>query len=98
MHANDSIFDNGANRKVLKTVRKGSPQSNIISSLAFIIKAINLVNIIGFVIATKKIKAIWIFHLICKEQTNTFNALFTAIDIITRGEGFRKCNTLKINN
>lgn len=52
MHADDAAFDDGADRKALEAVRKQLPQPNIVAALAFVVKTVDAVDVVGLVVAS----------------------------------------------
>lgn len=90
MHADNAVFNQGGDRKEFEAVRKGLPETKTISAFALVVKAIDLVDIVCFVISTKKEKVVRILHLVGQQKTNTLDSLLAAVDIITTTQNGQK--------
>ena len=62
-------------------------QSNLtifFSNLTFIVESVYSVNTGTFMISSKQEKILWIFDLVCEQETNGLQTLFASIDVITQ--------------
>lgn len=84
MHANYLLVNKSSNWEVVKTICEHFPQSNIVSPLALIIKTIYPVDGSTFMVTPKEEEVLWVPNLICKQQTYTFYALLTTINIVPK--------------
>ena len=64
MHADDATFDNGADGKTFETIRKQLPEMNVITSFAFIVKTVDTVDGVCFVISTQNKEILGIFDFV----------------------------------
>ena len=67
MHANDLFVDDGTNGKTVETVDERFPQFDVVSPLAFLVKAVNAVNRSAFVISAQEEEVLRVFDLVCQE-------------------------------
>ena len=64
MHAKDFFINDSCNWKTVEAIGKGFPQFDIVSTLAFIIKAIDSINGSALVVASEKEEIFRVFNLI----------------------------------
>ena len=86
MHTDDSVINDSRYRQTLKAVRKCPPETDAIPALALIIKPIDLVDVVCFVISSKEEEVVGIFDFICEKKANALNALLSPIHVIAMGE------------
>ena len=84
MHTEDLFVNQGCNWQAVEDVGEDFPKSNGVSSLAFVVKSINSIDLSAFVVSSQKEEVLWIFDLVAEKQANTFNGLFSSIDVITK--------------
>ena len=90
MHADNPVVDQSGHWKTLETIRKCPPETNTVTRFALVIEAIDLVNVVGFMIASKEKEVVWIFYFVRKKEANTLNALLSPIHVIATGENYPK--------
>ncbi len=54
------------------------------STLTFIVKAVDSVDAGTFVISSEQEEILWIFDLVGKQQTDSFQRLFSSVDVISQ--------------
>jgi hypothetical protein len=96
MHAKDFFINDCRTGKAVEAIRKGLPEFNTKSSLAFIVESVDTVDGSAFVISTKKKKVFGILDFVGKQETDSLKRLFASIDIITKENviGFRRKATV----
>lgn len=90
MHADNPVVDQRGHWHTLEAIRKGSPETDAIATFALVVEAIDLVNVVGFMIASKEKEIVRIFYFVRKKETNALNALFPPIHVIATGESYPK--------
>ena len=91
MHGEDLLVDDGSNRQAIEAVREGFPQLDVISSLAFVIEAINPVDRCAFVVATQNEEVFRVLDLVGEKEADCLQRLLASVDIVAEEEvvGFR---------
>ena len=90
MHADNPVVDQSGHWKTLETIRKCPPETNTVTTFALVIEAIDLVNVVGFMIASKEKEVVGIFYFVRKKEANTLNAPLSPIHVIATGENYPK--------
>lgn len=70
MHCEDLLVNNRGNRQAIEAVRKCLPKLDVVSSLAFIVKAVDSVDRGTFVISSQDEEIFWVLDLVRKEQAD----------------------------
>ena len=83
MHAEDLLVNKGGNRKAVETVSEGLPESDVVSSLAFVVESIDTIDGGALVVTSEQEEVLWILDLVGEEKADGFETLFTSINIIT---------------
>lgn len=84
MHAQNAITDKGTHRQAVEAVREDLPQLDAVASLALIVKAVESINGVGFVISSQDEEVVWVLHLVGEKETDGLNALLATIHIVSR--------------
>jgi hypothetical protein len=83
MQAKDLVVDKGSERKVVKEVGKIFPDVGVaILSKTLIVKAVDLSDLSGFVVATEDGQAFWEANLHANKEGNGFDRVIAAIDVV----------------
>ena len=82
MHTDDSPLDQRAHREALKAVREQLPKTNIVSPLALVVEAVDLVDVVRFVVSSQKVEVLRVLHLIRQEQANALDALLSSVNVV----------------
>ena len=64
MHTEYFLIDEGSDGQAVEHVTEDLPESDGISSLTFIVKAINSIDLCAFVIASQKEEVLGVFDLV----------------------------------
>lgn len=83
MHSKNLVTNDCSNRKTVEAIYKRLPQFDTVSSLAFVIKAIDAINRGAFVIATQKKEVFRVFNLVGKKKTYRLDRVLTSIDVVS---------------
>ncbi len=83
MHAKDFFINKRTDWQTVKDVRKNFPEFDRVAALAFIVEAINSINLRALVIASQQEEVLRIFDLEAQQQRNRFNRLLASIDVVT---------------
>lgn len=91
MHCKNLLVDNGGDWKAVEAVGECLPQLDVVPPLALVIEPVYSVNGSAFVVATKNKEVLWVLDLVCEEQADGLERLFSSIDIVSEEEvvGFR---------
>ena len=72
MHAKNLFIDNCGHWKTVKAISESFPKFDVISSLAFIIEAIDSVDAGAFMVSSKKEEVFRVFDFISEKQADSF--------------------------
>ena len=86
MHAENFLVDEGGDRQAIEDVAKDAPESNGISTLAFIVETIDAVDLGALVIAPEKEEVLRVLNLVAEKKADGFNRLLSAVDVVTQEE------------
>lgn len=67
MHREDLLVDDRCDGQTIEAIRKGLPQFDVVSSFAFVIKAVNSIYRGTLVIPAENEEVFWILDLVRKE-------------------------------
>ena len=67
MHAEDLVIYQGCNWHAVENILELFPDSNAVSSLAFVVETIDPVNLPALVIASEQEEVLFEFDLVCQE-------------------------------
>jgi hypothetical protein len=86
VHAENLVVNEGRNRHAVKHILELLPNPDAEAALALVIKAINAVDLPALVISTQQEKVLFVLQLVGKQQNNRLEALFAAVNVITKEE------------
>ena len=95
MHADDAVIDEGAHGEVFEALGERLPETKAVATLAHVVEAVDLVDVVGFVVSAQKEEIVWIFHFIGEEEADALDALLASVDIIPMVKGGERTNTRK---
>ena len=84
VHAQNFIVDEGGNWQHVESINEFFPKTNIISLLAFIVKAINFCDGFTLVVASEQEDTLRVLDFVGQKQTNGFNAVFTSVNVVAQ--------------
>lgn len=64
MHADDALVDESGHGKVFKAFGESLPETNTVAALAFVVEAVDFVDVVCFVVSAQKEEIIGIFNFI----------------------------------
>lgn len=70
MHGENLLVNDGGNRQAIKAIGEGFPQLNVVSSLAFVVEAIDTVDRGTLVVTAKDEEILRVLDLVGEEQAN----------------------------
>jgi hypothetical protein len=82
MHTQNFLVYKSSNWHDIKNINENFPNFEVIFPFALVIKAINSVYTLAFMITSEKKEILRVFDFICKQETNTLDGLFSPINII----------------
>ena len=86
MHAENLLINKSGHRKAIEDVTEHAPESDGVPALAFIIEAVDSINLCAFMIASKKEEVLRILDLIAEKETNRLDGLFSSVDVVAKEE------------
>jgi hypothetical protein len=89
VHREDLLVDDGSNWQAIEAVGKRLPKLDIVSTLAFVVEAIDAVDGCALVVAAEHEEVLGILDLVCKQQANGLQRLLAAVDVVTEEEVVR---------
>lgn len=82
MHGEYLLINNGSNGQTIEAIRERFPKFDVVSSLAFIIEAINTIDGGTLMITPQNKKIFWVFNLVRQKEADCFQRLFTTVNVI----------------
>lgn len=82
MHTEDFLINEGGDRKAVEDIREDLPESDRIPAFAFVIEAVNAVDLGALVIAAQQEEIFRVLYLVAQQQAHCFDRLFPPIDIV----------------
>lgn len=86
MHAEDLLVYESAHGQAVEAVGEGFPESDVVTSLAFIVKSIYAVDGCAFVVPAEEKEVFWVFDFVGEKEADGLEGLLAAIDVITEEE------------
>lgn len=86
MHTDNLVINDSRAGQAVERVAKLLPHFDRKAAAAFVIKTINAVNTGTLVVATQKKEIFGILDFVGKEETDNFNRLLAAINIVSEKE------------
>lgn len=100
MDAKYSSVDNGSQSKIVEDLATPPPNvTTAIFALAFVVKAVYLCDLSGFVVSANESHTFWVSDFEGKEKEKSFNTIETTIDkvaCVCMSSDFRKCKERKV--
>lgn len=88
MHTQYPIINKSTKWQNIEDFLELSPQFNIISSFALVIKTVHPVNLMAFVVSSEYEKVVRVLDFISYHQANSFDTLFASINVVTHKKKF----------
>jgi hypothetical protein len=86
MHAKNFLVYKSADWQTIKHVGKYFPQLDRVSSLTFVVEAINPVDLGTLVVSSEKEEILRVLNLVAQQQGNSFDRLLATVNIIAQKE------------
>ena len=86
VHGEDLLVNDSSDWQTIEAIGKGLPQLDVIPSLTLIVEPIDTINGCTLMVTTKNEEVLWVFDLVCKEQTDCLERLLASINIISQKE------------
>jgi hypothetical protein len=84
VHREDLFIDDGSDWQAVEAVRKCLPQLDVVSTLAFVIEAIDAVDGRALVVASQDEEVLGVFDLVGKQEANRLEGLLAPVDIVAQ--------------
>lgn len=84
MHAENFFINNSCDWETVEAISEGFPEFDVVSSLAFFIESVDSVDAGTLMVSSQEEEIFWILDLIGEEQSDSFQRLFTSINIISQ--------------
>jgi hypothetical protein len=82
VHREYLLINNGSNGQTIEAIRERFPKFDVVSSLAFIIEAINTIDGGTLMITPQNKEIFWVFDLVRQKEADCFQRLFTTVNVI----------------
>ena len=86
MHCEYLFINDCSDWKAVETICESLPELDIVSTLAFIVEAINTIDGRAFVITSEYEKVLWVFYLVSQQQADGLKGLLPSINVVTQKE------------
>ena len=83
MHGENLLINDGSDRQAVETIGESFPQFDVVPSFAFIVEPIYAINRSAFMVAPQNEEIFGILDLICQEQADRLQRLFSSVNVIT---------------
>lgn len=70
MHSEDLLIDDGSDRQAVEAVCESFPELDVVSSLAFVVEAIDSIDRRAFVVSTKDEEILRVLDLVRQQQAD----------------------------
>jgi len=84
VHAQYLIINKSCHREAVETIGECLPEPYIESPFTLIVKSINAVHRCTFMVASQEEEVLRVLDFVCKEKANCFQALLSAINIVSQ--------------
>lgn len=92
MHADDAVIDEGAYGEVFEAFGEGLPEPDAVTTLAFVVEAVDFVDVVCFVVSAQKEEVVGIFYFIGEEEANALDTLLASVHVITTSQARQGTN------
>jgi hypothetical protein len=82
VHCEDLLVDDCCNGQAVEAVGECLPELDIVSSLAFVVEAVDTVDGGAFVVAAQDEEIFGVLDLVCEEQADSLKGLFASVDVV----------------
>ena len=86
MHAQDFVVDQRSDRHAVEYVLEFFPHADRVSSLAFIVEAVNTIDLSALVVTAQQEEILLEFDLIRQEQDNGLKWILASVDVVSQEE------------
>ena len=86
MHCENFVINKRSNWHAIENVLELFPKSNGVASLAFIVEAIDTINLTTFVVSTEQKEVFLEFYFVGQEQNYRLQRLLASVDVVTQEE------------
>jgi hypothetical protein len=83
VHAEDLLINDSSDGQTVKAVGEGLPKLDVVAALALIIEAIDTVDGGAFVVSSQEEEVLGVLDLVGEEKTDSFEALLSAVHVIS---------------
>ena len=83
MHGEDLLVNDGSDRQAVEAIRKCLPKLDVVSALAFVVKAVDAVDGRAFVVPAEDEKVLGVLDLVGKKQADGLERLLATVDVVT---------------
>lgn len=70
MHAKNLLINDCCNWKAVEAICESLPNSDVVSTLAFIVEAIDSVDGGTLMVSSEQEEVLWVLDLVCKEEAD----------------------------
>jgi len=84
VHAENFLVDESSNRQAVEDVAEHAPESDGVSTLALVVKAIYTIDLGALMVSAEHEEVLRVLNLVAHQQANGFNRLLSTIDVVTK--------------
>ena len=84
MHAENFLVNESCDWQAVKHVAEDAPESDGVASLAFVVEAVNTVDLGTFVVSSEKEEVLGVLNFVAKKQTHRLDRLLSSVDVIAQ--------------
>jgi len=84
MHAKNFLIDESCDRQAVKHVTEDAPESNGVTSLAFVVEAVNTVDLGTFMVSSEEEEVLGVLNFVAKKQTHRLDRLLSSVNVIAQ--------------
>lgn len=82
VHTEDFLINEGGNREAVEDVREDLPESDRIPAFAFVVEAVNAVDLGALMIAAQQEEIFGVLYLVAQQQAYSLDRLLSPVDIV----------------
>ena len=86
MHAENFVVDKGCDRHAVEDILKLLPHANGVAALAFVVEAIDAVDLSALVVTAQQEEVFLELDFVCQEQDDGLQRVLSSVDIIAQKE------------
>lgn len=89
VHAQNFLIDDRTNGQAIEYVWEYFPEFNGVATFAFVIEAVNTIDLSAFMIAAEQEEIFWVFDFVTQQQSDRLDRLLAPVNVVSQEEVVR---------